>query len=150
MCWLKVCSIRYHSTSLSNFPSQTASLDWSLRPEAHFIPPQKVKLQNELSDPSVSQGLRKFQSVQKAGKFRSALDNFFGGCEKIPKPKTDASQTHSQGTVPSPVSLGTGICFRLEAHTDRRAWSDASPIGVGLLFGWVASARCPEVSHGFG
>jgi hypothetical protein len=111
---------------------------------------EKEKLQNELSDPSVSQGLRKFQSVQKAGKFHSALDSFFGGCEKIPKPKTDASQTHSQGTLPSPVSLGTGICFKLEAPTGRRAWSDASRIGAGRLFGWVASARCPEVGHGFG
>jgi hypothetical protein len=27
MCWLKVCSIRYHSVSLSNFPTQVASLD---------------------------------------------------------------------------------------------------------------------------
>ncbi len=32
MCWLKVCSIRYHSVSLSNFPTQVASLDrhWDL------------------------------------------------------------------------------------------------------------------------
>ncbi len=122
----------------------------SLGPEPDVIPAEKEKLQNELSDPTVSQGLRKFQSVQKAGKFHSALDSFFGGCEKIPKPKTDASQTHSRGTLPSPVSLGTGICFRLEAHTGRRAWSDASRIGVGRLFGWVASARYPEVGHGFG
>jgi hypothetical protein len=36
-----------------------------------------------------------------------------GGRGKIPKPKTDASQTHSSDIFPSPVSLGTEICFGL-------------------------------------
>jgi hypothetical protein len=35
------------------------------------------------------------------------------GCGKIPKPKTDASPTHSSNTFPAPVSLSTEICFGL-------------------------------------
>jgi hypothetical protein len=35
------------------------------------------------------------------------------GCGKISQPQTDVSPTHSSNTFPSPVSIGTEICFGL-------------------------------------
>ena len=63
MCLEKLCPIHSKGSSPTRFPWQEAGSDPAPRVGLDAGPPEREILQNEVTDPTVSQGLNDFESV---------------------------------------------------------------------------------------